>query len=315
LQNEFRNIQGVKNVSLCYAAPASEDTWSTSIRFDTRPEDEVFRVNMKAGDENYLNTFGLQLIAGRNIFPSDTVREFLINETMVRKLQLRSPEDALGKKISFQAGSISAPITGVVKDFHDLSFHSDINPVCITTYSENYGNYAVKINMKNIRTILPALEKKWSSINPGKIYDYQFLDERIAEFYETEQTMLKLVRTFSLIAIIIGCLGLYGLVSFMAAQRTKEIGIRKVLGSSVGEILWIFGKEFSVLLLAAFAIAAPVAWWLMNAWLRDFKYHIQVGTLTFILAIGITMAIAMGTVGWQSLKAALMNPVKSLRSE
>ena len=315
LQNEFRNIQGVKNVSLCYAAPASEDTWSTSIRFDTRPEDELFRVNMKAGDENYLNTFGLQLIAGRNIFPSDTVREFLINETMVRKLQLRSPEDALGKKISFQAGSISAPITGVVKDFHDLSFHSDINPVCITTYSENYGNYAVKINMKNIRTILPALEKKWSSINPGKIYDYQFLDERIAEFYETEQTMLKLVRTFSLIAIIIGCLGLYGLVSFMAAQRTKEIGIRKVLGSSVGEILWIFGKEFSVLILAAFAIAAPVAWWLMNAWLRDFKYHIQVGTLTFFLAIGITMAIAMGTVGWQSLKAALMNPVKSLRSE
>jgi len=255
------------------------------------------------------------LVAGRNIFPSDTVREFLVNETLVKKLQLRSPEDALGKKIYFQGGSRSAPITGVVKDFHDQSFHSDINPVCITSYSQNYGSYAVKINMKNIRTILPALEKKWSSMNPGKIYEYQFLDERIAEFYETEETMLKLIRAFSLIAILIGCLGLYGLVSFMAAQKTKEIGIRKVLGSSVTEILWIFGKEFSILIVAAFVVAAPVAWWLMNAWLRDFKYHIQIGPLIFILAIGITMAIAMCTVGWQSLRAALANPVKSLRTE
>jgi putative ABC transport system permease protein len=315
LQNEFITIPGVKNVSFCFAAPASAETWSTSIRFDTRTEDELFKVNMKAGDENYTNTFGLQLVAGRNIFPSDTVREFLVNETMVRKLQLNSPEDALGKKISFQGGSISAPITGVVKDFHDLSFHSDINPVCITSYSQNYGNYAVKINMKNIRSVLPALEKKWSSMNPGKIYEYQFLDDRIAEFYETEETMLKLVRAFSLIAIIIGCLGLYGLVSFMAAQKTKEIGIRKVLGSSVPEILWIFGKEFSVLILAAFAVAGPVAWWLMNAWLRDFKYHIQIGPLIFILAIAITMTVAMCTVGWQSVKAAIANPVNSLRSE
>jgi predicted permease len=315
LQNEFMNIPSVENVSSCFAAPASEDTWNTSIRFDTRTEDEVFRVNVKAGDENYIGTFGLQLVAGRNIFPSDTVREFLVNETMARKLQMRSPGEALGKKIYLQGGSMSGPITGVVKDFHDVSFHSDINPVCITSYSRNYGNYAVKINIKNIRSVLPALEKKWSSMYPGKIYEYQFLDERIAEFYETEQTMLKLVRTFSLIAILIGCLGLYGLVSFMAAQKTKEIGIRKVLGSSVAEILWIFGKEFSILIIAAFAVAAPIAWWLMNAWLRDFKYHIQVGALTFILAIGITMTVAMFTVGWQSLKAAVMNPVKSLRTE
>jgi predicted permease len=315
LRNELSNIPGVENVSLCYAAPSSDDSWNTSVRFDTRTEDELFRVNMKAADENYVATFGLQLVAGKNIFPSDTVREFVVNETMVRKLQLKSPGEALGKKISFQGGSISAPIAGVVKDFHDYSLHADISPVCITSYSQNYNDYALKINMKNMRTVLPALEKKWNSAHPGKIYEYQFLDESIAEFYETEETMLKLVRAFSLIAILIGCVGLYGLVSFMAAQKTKEIGIRKVLGSSVGEILWIFGKEFSILILAAFAVAAPVAWMLMNAWLQDFKYRIQIGALTFILAMGLTAVVAIITIGWQSLKAAFMNPVKSLRTE
>jgi putative ABC transport system permease protein len=315
LRSELANTPGVENVSLCYAAPSSGDSWNTSVRFDTRTEDELFRVNMKAADENYVATFGLQLVAGKNIFPSDTVREFIVNETMVRKLQLKSPGEALGKKISFQGGSISAPIAGVVKDFHDYSLHSDISPVCITSYSQNYNDYAVKINMKNMRTVLPALEKKWNSAHSGKIYEYQFLDESIAEFYETEETMLNLVRAFSFIAILIGCIGLYGLVSFMAAQKTKEIGIRKVLGSSVSEILWIFGKEFSILILAAFAVAAPVAWLLMNAWLQDFKYRIQIGALTFLLAIGLTAVVAIITIGWQSLKAACMNPVKSLRTE
>jgi len=203
----------------------------------------------------------------------------------------------------------------VVKDFHDQSFHSDINPVCITSYSENYGNYAVKINVKNIRSVLPALEKKWTSLNPGKIYEHQFLDERIAEFYETEETMLKLIRTFSLIAIIIGCLGLYGLVSFMSAQRTKEIGIRKVLGSSVAGILWIFGKEFSILILAAFVVAAPLSWYFMNNWLQDFAYKITIGWFVFVLAALVTIAIALLTIGVQSIRAALANPVKSLRTE
>lgn len=315
LRSELSNIPGVENVSLCYAAPSSDDSWTTSVRFDTRTEDELFRVNIKAADENYIATFGLQLIAGKNIFPSDTVHEFIVNETMVRKLQLKSPEEALGKKISFQGGSVSAPIAGVVKDFHDYSFHSDINPVCITSYSQNYNDYAVKINMKNIRTVLPALEKNWNSAHPGKIYEYQFLDDSLAELYETEETMLKLVRAFSLIAILIGSIGLYGLVSFMAAQKTKEIGIRKVLGSSVGEILWIFGKEFSILILTAFAVAGPVAGLLMNSWLQDFKYHIQLSALTFIWAIGLTVIVATITIGWQSLKAAFMNPVKSLRTE
>ena len=314
LQNEIAAIPGVQSVSQCYAAPSSENTWTTTIGFDNRADAEMFRTNIKAADDQYLKTFDLQLVAGRNIFPSDTVKEYLINQTMLQKLGLKSPEDALGKKITFNE-SITGTIVGVVKDFHDLSFHSDINALLITTYGSEYSNYAVKINMKKIKSILPAIEKKWNSFHPEKIYDYQFLDEQIAKFYETEGMMLRLISAFSLIAIFIGCLGLYGLVSFMAAQKTKEIGIRKVLGSSVREILWIFGKEFGSLIAIAFVVAAPIAWWLMNSWLQDFKFRIHIGIGVFILAIIITLFIAMATVSYQSIKAAMANPVKSLRTE
>ena len=315
LKKRLEIIRGVEKVSLCYAAPSSDEAWHTSIRFDTRTEDEQFRVSIKAADDQYLPTFGLQLAKGRNIFPSDSVNEFLINETMVGKLNISSGEEALGKKITFNSGSLTGTIVGVINNFHDRSFHEDINAVCITSFAEQYQNYAVKINPQNIAAVLPALEKTWSSAHPDKIYEHQFLDERIVEFYETEDTMLKLIRVFSFIAIFIGCLGLYGLVTFMVAQKTKEIGIRKVLGSSVGEILWIFGKEFARLILFAFIVAAPVAWWLMNNWLQDFKYHIQIGPWIFGLAVLITLVVAALTVGYQSIRAALMNPVKNLRTE
>lgn len=315
LKNTIAAIPGVEKVSLCYAAPASNENWFNSVRFDNRPEYEEFRVNMKSADDQYLSAFGLKLVTGRNIFPSDTVREMLVNEQMVSKLGLNSPDEVIGKKMEFDGGSKIATIVGVVRDFHDQSFHENINAVCLTTLSDMYSGYAVKINPQQINAVLKQVESAWNTMYPLKMYEHHFLDTRIAEFYETEAVMLKLIRVFSCIAIFIGCLGLYGLVAFMVSQKTKEIGIRKVLGSSVPEILWIFGKEFTVLIAVAFLIAAPLGWWLMNSWLQDFKFHIQIGPWVFVLAallIGIITAI---TVGWQSMKAAGMNPVKSLRSE
>jgi putative ABC transport system permease protein len=313
--NKVKELTGVQHVSICFAAPSADENWNTSVRYDNQTEDELFRVTVKAADDKYVPTFDLKLVAGRNIFPSDTIREMLVNETFVRKLNLRSPEEVIGKKLVFDGRSAPMPIVGVLKDFHDRSFHEDINAVCITTFPDNYSNYAVKINLQNVGTVLLALEKEWSNLHPDKLYEYQFLDERIAAFYETEDTMLKLVQFFSLIAIFIGCLGLYGLVAFMVAQKTKEIGIRKVLGSEVVQILWIFGKEFSRLILIAALIAAPFAWWLMKIWLQDFKYHIQMSAWIFALAISLTFFVAVITVGFQSIRAALMNPVKSLKSE
>ena len=198
---------------------------------------------------------------------------------------------------------------------HDQSFHQDITPICITTLSENYAYYGLKINMANAKNTLDAIEKTWSQQHPDQIYEYQFLDASIAEFYETESIMMKLIQAFSGIAIFIGCLGLYGLVSFMVSQKTKEIGIRKVLGGSIANIIWIFGKEFSRLIVVAFIFAAPLGWWVMNSWLQDFKFHIDIKAEVFILAIVSTFVVATLTVGYQVVKAALMNPVKSLKSE
>lgn len=315
LKNQFSQIIGVEKVSLCRAAPASGNTWTNSIQFDNQTEQVNFGTNMKAADEDYISTFGLELVAGKNLSPSDTVREFMVNEALTRKLNFKSPEEAIGKMIAANGGSMVGPIVGVVKDFHDHSFHEEIGAVAIMTYKQDYSNYAVKINLKNAKSVLTSIEQAWTARHPDQIFEYQFLDQSIAEFYQTEETMFRQIQILSLIAIFIGCLGLYGLVSFMANQKTKEIGIRKVLGGSVSHILWIFGKEFALLIGIAFFIAAPIGWWLMNQWLQNFQYRIEIDASIFVLSVTVTLLIALLTVGWQSIKAALMNPVKSLKSE
>jgi ABC-type antimicrobial peptide transport system permease subunit len=169
--------------------------------------------------------------------------------------------------------------------------------------------------MANVSTTLAALEKAWSTMYPEQIYEYDFLDDQTAEFYQEEETMLQLIQVFSFIALFIGCMGLYGLVSFMSVQKTKEIGIRKVLGGSVSQILIIFGKEFSRLVLIAFLLAAPTGWWLMSRWLENYEYSVDINVWIFLLEISIISLIVLFTVGFRSVKAALMNPVSALRTE
>lgn len=315
LKNEISGMAGVEKVSVCFAAPSSEDEWGNSIRFDNSSEEVNFRTSIKAADADYVSTFNLELVAGRNLLPSDTVKEMLVNEAMVRKLQLKSPEEAIGRFITANGGSMKAPIVGVLKDFHDKSFHEEMSPILITTYSEDYSKYAIKLNLADAKSILSRIETVWSQQHPDQIFEYEFLDESIARFYRAEETTLKLIQIFSFIAIFIGCLGLYGLVSFMTSQKTKEIGIRKVLGGDVVHIVWIFGKEFVRLIVIAFLLAAPLGWWLMHNWLQNFIFQVPIDTLTFVWAIGCSLLVASITVSYQVIKTAFLNPVNSLRTE
>lgn len=313
LKSEFERIPGVQQVSLCWSAPSSQSHWGTGVRFGNNTEDENFSMSAKIADENYISLFDIELVAGRNLTSSDTLREFLVNEQFAASMGVTS-EELIGQTITVN-GEWKHPIVGVVKDFHDASLHENISPIFIGTNRDMYNEYAVKIEMNQMASAMKALEEKWSATYPDLIYSSSFLDEQIASFYQAEENMMKLVQIFSFVAIVVGCLGLFGLVSFMSLQRTKEIGIRKVLGSSVAQILWIFGKEFSLLIVVAFAIAAPAGWWLMRTWLMDYQYHVPLSSWIFLSSLGVTALIAIVTVGYRSMKAAVANPVSSLRTE
>ena len=313
LRQQLLQSAGVKNVSFAFDSPAGNTNNTTNCRFDSRQEDELWQINTRPADEYFLETFGLQLVAGRNLQPSDTVREYLINETAVKKLGLASPDEAIGKP--FRVWGINAPIVGVVRDFHTSSLREEIGPVVLMSSLENYQACGVKLDLSQTTRTLAVLEKTWNRVFPESYYSYEFLDEKIARFYEMESALLGMVQGFCGIAIFIGCLGLYGLISFTAARKKKEIGVRKVLGASEIQILGLFGKEFIRLILMAFLLAAPVGWWAMNNWLEDYPYRIALNAGVFLLAIGLTLLVAALTVSAQSIKAALAHPADSLRSE
>ena len=313
MRAQLGEIAGIEDVSFCYSAPASEGNDLTNLRFDNRAGDEHWEVNTKRADDRYLRTFGLKLVAGRNLFAADTAREFIINETMVKRLNLASATAVLGKPL--RINGVTGPVVGVVRDFNNSPLRSGIAPIAIFSDPKNYAGCAVKLNTSHIHSSLAAIEKIWNGAFPEYLYSYKFLDDKISDFYELDATLLNLIGVFAAIAVFIGCLGLYGLTAFMAVRKTKEIGVRKVLGAGIPGILWLFGREFSRLVFIAFLIAAPVAWLIMHQYLQDFKYRITLGPGIFAMAMGVTVIIVVLTVGYRSMVSALANPVRALRSE
>jgi ABC-type antimicrobial peptide transport system permease subunit len=297
-------------------APASWGSYTSDLYLENDPKKKDFGVSIQFGDTSYLQTFQIALAQGRITYPADSAREVMINETLVKALGLKSSHDALGKKIAFESGNATKyTVVGVIHDFNSKSLRDAIVPMAILPNSRAYNYIAFRMDANKMSATLSKIHSVFTSTYPYYIYDLNFLDERIESFYHTELIISQLFKVFATLAIFISCLGLYGLVSFMAVQKTKEVGIRKVLGASVRSIVYMFSKEFTVLIGVAFLIAAPLGYYFMHQWLTGFYYHVALGWGVFASAIAFSIIITWVTVGYKAIRAAIANPVKSLRSE
>ena len=327
LHDKLSAIPGIESFSLSLGAPISEDGVSTNFNTKEKYSTEKINVAVKAADDNYLKTYGLHLTAGRwfdandekkidNSIP-DSLKNyaFVLNETAVKALGFSSAQDALGKYVTMGMNDISAPVIGVVKDYNTSSLHDAIKPVLMIEFPFFYYDAGIKLTSSNPASTLSAVEKAWSSVYPEHLFESSFLDENIAKLYKNDKRTQQLFNLFAFLSIMINVLGLVGLLSFMIEQKTKEIGIRKILGASMKDISFILSKDFLRLIIIAFFIAAPIAWFLMNKWLQDFAYRTSVSWWVFAAAFLAAFVITCIAVGFQTIKAAIANPVESLRSE
>lgn len=316
--DKLNAIPEIKMVSLASDPPSINSAWVNTFKFQDGGREIETGVQVKRADTKYLQLFNIKLAAGRNLSNSDTTKEFLINETYARALGFTDPKQAIGKLISWD--NISYPVVGVVADFHQRSLHEPISPLVLTTGARDMSEINIALQPQNAegtvwQTAINKIERAWKEVYPNDVLQYSFLDDTVKEYYVAEQKISRLLKWSAGLTIFISCLGLLGLISYIAHQRTKEIGIRKVLGASIVSILSLFSKDFIKLVLVAVTIATPLAWWLMNEWLEEFAYRIQIKWWMFALAGSLTLLIAVCTVGIQAIKSAMANPVKSLRSE
>jgi putative ABC transport system permease protein len=313
LRQEVSGLPGIEKASLSSTAPSSGSVSGTNFRLEGWAESDGKDTQVKQVDGYYADLYDLRIIAGKGLEDFDTARGFLVNEQLVKASGFDDPRDILGKKLLMWGKTL--PVVGVVKNFHTVSLRQPIEPTVLLNRIRGYETLSLLVNPAQLQSAINAVKKKWEASYPEHIFEYKFLDERIAEFYEGEKKMSILLSIFTGMAIFIGCLGLFGLATFMANQRTKEIGVRKALGASVESIVFLFTKEYIKLIIVGFIIAAPLAWFVMNEWLNDFAYKITIGPLIFVSGFSITLFIAIVTVGYKSLKAAIINPVQALRYE
>lgn len=268
-------------------------------------------------DYNYIPTMSMQVIAGRNFsstFGTDS-SAVILNEAAVKALGWEN-SNALGQTItkSNNDNKVTYHVIGIVKDFHFRSLHEKISPLVMVLVNYS-GTMIVKAKTKDISGLLADMNKIWGNFKAAGPLNYSFLDERFKETYEAEQKIATILGISAGLTIFVACLGLFGLATFTAEQRTKEIGVRKVLGATVTSIVALLSRDFLKLVLIANVLALPLAWWIMNRWLQEFAYRINISWWVFVVATFSAILIAVAAVGFHSVKAALMNPVRSLRGE
>lgn len=311
--NELKALPGISQYTVGNSAASSENIWVRNYQFDGAEEDVQYITHAKYGDENYISTFGMELLAGRSYRRSDTVREVVINEMMMAEMGIQDPGEAIQKSV--RLGGVEVPIVGVVRDFNLVSLREPVQACHIGMDESNFFEVFVKLGAQDRELTLQSIEMVWQSVFPDEPFGYEYLDQQLAQNYETEERMSQLFTVFAVIAIFIGCLGLFGMISYMVNQKLKEVGIRKVLGASAFHVMGLFSREFVKLLLIAFVIATPLAYYYMSEWLADFAFRIAIGPGTFVVALVVSLMIALATVGYRSFRAAQINPVTTLRNE
>ncbi|MCH8960713.1 MAG: ABC transporter permease [Bacteroidetes bacterium] len=314
---EFMQHPSIQHASASMSVPG-QSTWLQVIFAEGLDENDSRRVQLIPIDDNYVETLGIEMAAGRDFSPefmTDQDKGVLVNEAAVESIGWGTPEDAVGKTINF-GGDQDLRVVGVIKNYHHDSFKETLEPMLFLVYPQAFRYFSVRLDKQNMPESIAHLEQAWKALFPGYAFESFFLDADLDEIYESEQNLSAVVRFATLLAIFIACLGLFGLASFTAEQRTKEIGVRKTLGASVTSIVLLLSKEFTKLVVVAFAVAAPVAYFAMDQWwLQDFAYRIDISWPIFLMAGLSALVIAWLTVSYQSVKAALTNPVEALRYE
>jgi putative ABC transport system permease protein len=314
-KSSILSISGVKGISASTNIPGVENYWTSSIERISGGSNAQMIVTHMGMDVEHVPQFGIKILAGRNFdkqYPDDRKKSVLINRSLAKGLEFKSPEAAIGVRV--RDGRDTVEIVGVLEDYHQMSLKAAIIPVAFRLFDAS-AFFSVKIETQNYRQVLSAIESPWKTFFPGNPMDYFILDQFYNKQYERDDRFGQVFALFTGLAIFIASLGLVGLASFMAAQRTREIGIRKVLGSSVSGIITLLSRDFMIPVLIAIAIACPLIWWLMNKWLQSFPYHTTIGVWVFAASGVLVLLIAFITVSSQTLRAALTKPAETLKYE
>lgn len=310
------SLPAVKSVSLSSSVPGTGNPGAYSEIENSKGDLQVANLDLYFVDFDYIKQYDMKIVAGRAFsrdFLTDTTQAMVINETAVKLFGYTSPQQAIGRR--FKQWGREGKIIGVIKDFHFRSLQQDIKPLTMRIEPGGSNLVSVKISTANLPATLAAIENKWKTTIPNRPYSYTFLDEIFDRQYRAEERFGKLFFNFAVLAIFISCLGLLGLAAYSTLQRTKEIGIRKVMGASVSGIVNLLSKDFLKLVIISFFIAAPAAWYFMNQWIQGFAYRTPIAWWIFVVAGIAALVIALATISFQAIKAAVTSPVKSLRSE
>ena len=318
--NKISALPQAELISQGSAPPASGNTNSTEVKYVDGKKEIQTDLQLKFGDENYVNVYKIKLVAGRNLKAGDTTRQMIINNTYAKVLGFRDPGKAVGKFIEWDKKK--SEIIGVAADFYLRSLHEPIKPVAIIYHNARYNNGVFHIALKpqtaggnEWKAAIASIQTTWKQLYPDDDFDYHFYDEDIAKFYDSEQHTSKLLTWATGLSIFISCLGLLGLAIYTTTQRTKEIGVRKVLGATVAQIVRLLSTELILLILLAFAVVTPIGWYAMNKWMENFADRTPISWWIFASSAAVMLLAALFTSSFQTVKAAIANPVKSLRSE